>query len=632
MKFSISTFVAQTTNRIFIFNLLIAYLFLILGLNLHIHVSESYESGAYVSYMKSVVDDGDLNIINNISPGLGWIISKNYNFPDMHDHGSSLLWAPLYAFASILDKIVKLSPIYLQGSPIPVSFDIVVVFIMNAFFGLLGLKIIRHLVTRTFSLTPPLWSMALIIFGTGFFNFLMYQFSSADISFFFYASLVTYFMSFIDNQWKSIDYFLLGSLFAFGSVIKITFPLLIPVYFYFYFANKKITFFDFLKNNFVFLIGMSAIHFLKEVNNLIKFGFNNLDQGYSYAYSFENLLSPIPHTRPFLGPAGLFTVSPISFFASLAFFVFLYVLIKRKFKVSKEIVFFLAAGLSIMAKHYLSLTAIFDGYAGFGFRQYMVDTIVIYLLIAIIYNKRFEYKKIYRISLLIFFLCLIWTIVENLWWLEVTTYRHPSFNAYFIQDYSLILKQLNRMLENLLALFNNSPSHLFKNIYYIFLLIIPVWIWTNSNYFFLHGNPEKIKIFFKYTSISIIFFYLSITAMNFYFNPKNVATMKAQNYFSQKVMGNGKEIFLYDEYISSITYAMEIAKYNKDPEWFEYQKKILVRLLNLTKTQIIKDPINFKTHLEIGNLKNLEVDYHSQDFNNILDYNSPVTFKTWKNK
>ncbi|MBC7540339.1 MAG: hypothetical protein H7281_16065 [Bacteriovorax sp.] len=580
--------------------------------------------------MKSIVHDGDLNIINNIDPNLGWITSVKYNFPDMHDHGSSLLWAPLFAIASLFNKLIGLSPIVLQGSSNPVHYDMVVIFIMNVFFGLIGLKIIRHIVTRVFSITPPLWSIFLVVFTTGFFNFLMYQFSSADITLFFYATLVTYYMSFINEEWSRLDFLLLGCLFAFGSVIKLTFPLLIPIYFFFYFTNIKFSFFDFIKRNLFFIFGLVVIYFLNETNNMLKFGFVNLDQGYSYSYNLNNLFSPIPHFRPFFGPAGLFIVSPISLFATLALFFLFFLLINRKFKMEKDIYFFLVVGISFIAKHCLNLTAIFDGYAGFGSRQYMIDTIVIYMLIVVIYKNRFDYKKFYKFSIAVFILCMVWTCVENLWWLSVTTLPKASFNAYYIQDYLVLLNQLSKMLVNLFLLLKNLPFHYVKNINYMFLLIIPVWVWTKFKSFLFHREVEKVKLTFQYTGTIIVLFYTYVTFSNLYFNPRNVAIMKKQNYFSKKVVGNGKEIFLYDEYTSSIVYAMEIAKLNKNREWFDYQKSVLGKLLERTKKQIVFDPIDFKSQLDFGKLKTLEVDFHNDDFNEVLDYNSPVTFKVWK--
>lgn len=371
MKIALTYLTAKNLKLRFLINLFVAYCLLITGLNLHIHVSAPYESGAYVSYLNSIVHDKDLNIINNIDSSLGWITSNSYNFPDMHDHGASLLWTPLLVLAEFVHKSINLSSVRLQGSSIAVSFEMVVVFIMNAFLGLMGLKIIRQLASTMVSVKLPTWTVVLVVFSTGFFNFLMYQFSTSDITLFFYASFITYLMSFIDDDWGVLDFLFLGSLFAFGSVIKITFPLLIPTYLFFYLRNTKFQTFDFLKKNIFFCLGCAIIYIVKEANELIKFGFINIDQGYSYSYNLENLLSAIPHARPFFGPAGLFVVSPISFFTTLALVGFAVLVIRPRHAMEREIYFFLSLGISFLAKHIINLTAIFDGYAGFGSRQYM---------------------------------------------------------------------------------------------------------------------------------------------------------------------------------------------------------------------------------------------------------------------
>lgn len=248
------------------------------------------------------------------------------------------------------------------------------------------------------------------------------------------------------------------------------------------------------------------------------------------------------------------------------------------------------------------------------------------MMIAIIYKNKDEYRRFYKFSIIVLSLCLVLTSIEYLWWLGVTTYPQAVFNAYYIQDFSVILNQLKNMLLNLFLVFKNLPEHLSNNYYYVLLLIVPVWLWTNLERLMFRIDKTNLKLLSRWVGIAVIVFYTSVTAMNLYFNPRNVAEMKKHNFFAKKVVGNGKEVYLYDEYMSSIIYAMEIAKYNKNPEWFEYQKSVLKKLLEKSKAQIVVDPIGFKSQLDFGNLKNVEVDLHSADLNTALDYNSPTPF------
>ncbi|MEQ1500570.1 MAG: hypothetical protein ABL917_04365, partial [Parcubacteria group bacterium] len=95
------------------------------------------------------------------------------------------------------------------------------------------------------------------------------------------------------------------------------------------------------------------------------------------------------------------------------------------------------------------------------------------------------------------------------------------------------------------------------------------------------------------------------------------------------VVGNGPNIFLYDEYLSSFAYAMDVSKYNKNYEGYNYQKSILLSLIEKTKKEIVVDPVGFLALLNRGELKEITIESHDKPIQWILDYNSPVRFKTW---
>lgn len=600
-----------------------SYFVLLFALNFKNNAGSNYEAGVYSAYMRSIVEDYDLNIINNVRKNLAWVVSSNYNYPDMHDYGASILWAPYYLLAQKINSWLNLSPIQTLKKDEFVSYDLVCILILNVLFGLYGLKLFKNIVNNYYKIKFPNLLILAIVFSTGFFNFLIYQFDSADISLFFYVACCVYLFSNLSENTTSTEHFLMGSLMAFGSVVKISFPMLYPVFIFLYFRNVK----NYSVKNLLFLVlGGTVVFLLKNINDDIKFGLVNLLQGYEYSYSWQHFLSPIPQWRSFVGPAGVFLTAPSILLATIAF---MYLIIQAAFKKrlpNSDISFFLVLSASLITKQILSFLSLFEGCTGFGSRQYIIDTGAVISLLALIYKNRNAYYNFYRIVKIYLVAAVLTTSVLFLWWLEVDSYRIPAFNAYYIQNFKVVLDQFNEIINNIYETIA-SPERFLQNIKYLTLLIPAVFLWQILDYLFKSKkNSQLIKYFGSY----IVLIHVSVFLLNVANNKSNVQKMQSAHYFENTVVGNGANIFLYDEYLSELAYAMDISKYDHDRASFEYQKSILLSLIEKTKKEIVRDPIGLLPILNSGNLKEVAIENHDTPVVTILDYNAPIRFKIWQ--
>ncbi len=602
----------------FLLTLVVSYVLLIFSLKLHSSVGSSYEAGVYRALMISIIDDGDLNIINNVSKKMSWIASETYNYPDMHDHGAPVLWAPFYYVAKQIGVLMK--PINLYASNAKVDFEHVVLMILSLFFGLLGLKFFLFFVNEQLQISLPKIFLAAVVFSTGFFNFLIYQNDSADITLFCFAAILIYIYSKILKTANAFDFLLLGAMTAFGSVIKLSFPTLFAVLLFLYIKEilipRKFRFFQIIS----FGIGYAFILILKNSNELLKFGFVNVLQGYDYAYKFEYLFNPLWHGRPFFGPGGTFVVLPILLLLAAIFLLLAAGLVLKKVRLTEDIALFLAITASFIAKIALDCLVLFDGFAGFGARHFLIDTGALIVMFGLIYKNRQLNKNFYLFTKVYLIVCLAITTIEYFWWLEKDAYPIAVFNVIYIQDFNIVLNQMVRMLRNIYKILVHFPYYLITYSGYLIFLSGVSILWMGFDFLLRSKNLQRIF------GIFIVVLYLGTTAANRINNQKNVAAMTKMNLYQDVVIGRGPNIFLYDEVLSAAAFMMDVSKLEKNFEAYTYQKNFLMERLKKSKEEIAYDPIGFVAALERGELKEVGIENQDKPVSSILDYNAPVRF------
>jgi len=305
-----------------IFLLVFIYFFAVYDLNFH-----GPDEPIYFAYTASVVEDGDLNVINqNYSYSGKFSISKmhtasgTYNLPDFHNHGGVILWAPLYAYTkyfSIIATKLKITNIASYGfvklAKCVLSFGTII-------FGFFAILFTYLLCRAFFSARICAWSIAAVFLGTPFFYYMLFETGNANIIACFFSTLSIWFCSHAIKM-KKKHWFLYGIFFALCVAVKseIWFQILfIMPFFAILTRRKQIS----LKNTIYFTAGFITIFLLRGMNAYLKYGALHMEEAffvisalkYGAVYCFNGLFSSYK---------GILYTSPILCFCLIGFIIVL---------------------------------------------------------------------------------------------------------------------------------------------------------------------------------------------------------------------------------------------------------------------------------------------------------------------
>jgi hypothetical protein len=582
------------------------------------------EFGFYINYAESIAQDFDLNILNNIMKEFSWIVSPSYNYPDMHDYGAPVLWSPFYYFVNLAGvESFKI----LNGTE--VSPYIVVTQLFSLISFLLGFTLLKRWAKSLSGYSNSRLVDLSIIFGTGLFYYSVIFFTGADITLFFYSILCIIFFSNIEKDNSYLDTFLLGALFAFGIVIKIhfwTFSLSFAFFLFKSFRTKT----NFIKSQsfLIFILGFLSIYLQKMQIDHIKFGGFLFAQGYLESFPIENILTSINAYFILWGPYGHFSQTPIIFISFLSFLF----LLCRFFQNPKDFFTLDLIGLILYPNILIMFVMQMAGYQNnFAGRQLMVDIGAIWIMLNAAHR---EVKNKGKTFLNIFYFIVIgsigWTLFNFFWDLKMTTSPVDRRMTHPIWEYLNIAFQgfiffLQKTFDAIYLSFGYIPKSLLLNWKYLFLFLFPSIVILNldliSNYIL-----EKRKKSLRVITISIFTLFSILTGQNAYFNPINVKIYKEKGLLDSIVMGNGPNIFTFDNVLYDSVAMLDTDKYRKDKKEFEKKKSHFLNFVQKAKNEILIDNIGFIEKIENGQIPGIErtgIDYDSK----ILDFNAPSKIK-----
>ena len=166
------------------------------------------------------------------------------------------------------------------------------------------------------------------------------------------------------------------------------------------------------------------------------------------------------------------------------------------------------------------------------------------------------------------------------------TYLSP-FNVFYFTDVSFALRYTLNLLISFWSVKDLVWSNLLQGTWLLWL-ILPIFAFVNLIlYFRKRLNYLTTSLI---ASLMLTFLYSTVTISNMMLNPINSQLMRNQDRFKNTVIGQGPNIYLYDEYMSILPYAMEISKFLKDRELFDFQKKLLVDFVSKSKSEVVSDP------------------------------------------
>lgn len=537
-----------------IFILSLFSIFLIAG----IQMNNPYDEGVYYDYTKSIVDDGDFNIINQVrTPEQKWIVSPTYNHPDFHHELPAVLYAPIYS----AHKYLNLSA---------TTYNTKIDYALIAFLLFAGMLLLYNDFRKKYPMTKEneIYTLLLFFFGSYVSWNLLFEPSDIDLLVALMSGAISLSFISIFNESASVKK-AIGFAFLLGTGICIKTDL------FFYAPLGGLVFLLWIKEKkykeslilmLVFLF--SIIPLL--INRYLKLGtiFQDAYSGMITPYSFSNFTKLI-------GPSGLLTDSPFFLIAVIGFFLLLK---KEKINILRNPFFYLF--LIFLIKVATNEFIIIKYLPTLGDRHYVADWILaIYLCNISLSEWKFKASKIFIIASLI-----TWSLyIKSVYYV----YQITNTGRWGLDYFPVTLKQIPKTVnvsKYYFAQVSNAIS-LYQIGYYSLLLIFMGGI------FYLILKKRKVG------TIVILSSFFSLTFSNYLHNATNVKAMKDSGFYSSTVVGKGSLLF-YDEYMDLFYASARQARAKNEDNYFQNILKLKKNYIERIQSEVIVDPIHFLNNLK----------------------------------
>lgn len=277
------------------------------------------EYGVYSSMTESIVEDGDLNIANQLFyPEQQYIVSKSFNYPHHHSSGAVAGWLPFALYAKVVSKIFDIkdstSNLDLDGNQFIRAFNIpeggykfflhLTLVFGNIFITCFAIYLLFKNKTL-FNKEKSYSDFAILLLATPLIYYMTIEPGSSNNMALLIVALI---LSFIDkSEIETKDIITLGLIWGVGFTIRVGTAFYLPIILWIIRKNINI------KNIFLLLLfgALGAIpHF---INDAIRFG--NTVFGYSQIFKFNPILLLETMFSPY---KGIFLFSPILLFSIIA--------------------------------------------------------------------------------------------------------------------------------------------------------------------------------------------------------------------------------------------------------------------------------------------------------------------------
>lgn len=481
--------------------------------------SQFYESGIYIDYAKSIIQDFDLNIINQVHQEMTWLITSSHYHPDFHPETQTPFLLGFYL-------IEKLSS-YLTGFSFhnPEQF-ILAALALNFFIIYFTAIWSKVLIKDYFRIKSP-WPIVFIIIGS---TFAYFSFFTTTVTDAFSAPLLIFllihFKRLLNIPSKKFLVLFGLALGVFGQLKVIYIPLTLYFFFkliYSYFRSKQYSFLPYL------LTSAAVPLLLNSLNKFIKFGslFMEPNAGAKvlFDYSLEHVWSKL--ATGFFGQGGFFFLNPALLLGIFCFFLMIFKTIKKKVLTKEEgIVFTIFLGIVFLHPIFMLGPFIEDMLPG---RATLASLPFLLLGISYVYNdsKRPLFWKT------IFLAIIIWNIFIILNYVIIDSNDAELYYSQKIATEYLKTNFIIHMRESRELLSFAYPTII------LFSIIIGAISISIKKFSSLNFRHYVILTFW-------VVIFTGITITNVTQGPRNVEKMKKDGYFKDKVIGDGSDIFLFD--------------------------------------------------------------------------------------
>jgi hypothetical protein len=563
-------------------------LFLSLGFSITLlartEIIDHVENGIYAATVRSVLEDGDLNTINQVYPEQHWLASRTYNFPDFRENGFVGLWLPFFAYGHSLPKLVlgsrRLgSPASQEdvGNALAALVFTLAALILSLYFlrAKLGEKYAKLSIALLCLGSPLLWYTLFEPYGTD-----LCSMFTLTAGVFLYASLEE------TRERRPAWWFLLGAFLAFGATVKVygtvylLLTLLVGIK-----KGRRSPELGWM------VLGEALILAFHLANQYLKFGM--LGGQYLAQQRFYALFSPsvffLSPLKLLLGPAGGLYVAPI-YWLALAGGV-LWVLSRPKAAKLRSSLLSLEGALIVLPLLTFLLTSfeMIDEHIGTA-RRFMTQQLAwFFLLQFLLLRLRKRGKTPFRLG--------VGFAVAAVLWNALMTIRFAARKENFGASYLMTWQELDgfssffwRQLHRAFVAYPMTLETLFGWLPAVALcawLLVRLWQGCEQ------GAARARRAALPFLAVPVALYVLA-SALNLAFNQSNVKKLQSGGFFAKTVIGNGMSIYIYDDLMSVLP------KFERDPSLIADAEKIRAKLLNDAAAEVLVDPIGFRADCRRG--------------------------------
>ncbi len=498
----------------------------------------------YFAYTASLVQDGDLNVVNHLWPTQQIEVSSTYNSPDFHNHGGVIIWAPFYIYAKTVYRFLSLLSPYANK---PVSLDQVLgglLSLSTVIVGFLTILFTYIFSRRFFSRSLALFATFTVFFGTPFFYYMLFEPANANILAAFFSILSLWFCIYAVGMKKHYA-FLYGVFFSICIVIKA------DLWFQGFFIFAAFLFLAFHKRiswswGIYFISGIIPGVLLKIINDYVKYGVFRV--GELGLFSGKSLL----HLEQlFSSYRGYLYTSPILYICFLGVLLLLinsYSKIKRNVSPLTE-----SDAYLLILSFYLIIKVISLGFGyawgggTVGARNLLTEFPVFVLLFGRFLNG--QSKLVRRTLFVLSFLFIAWNLIV------ISEFIAGVDLRYMVQPPVLLARI--KMLAHIFPLLSIPQSLSLKFFYSWPLLLI---ILAVTGYLLARDKePRDTKTVTLCTwgslpqagarglsllgilTVYALSAYCIITLLNVYNNPRKVSRLRAEGFLNSAVILNSRD-------------------------------------------------------------------------------------------
>lgn len=523
------------------------------------------EYGVFTAYGVSLIEDGDMNIINQLPDIFAWMITESGSDVDYHEYGKASIALPLLFLA----KVFKLNhfPNYSYYYFFFILFNLGIVYLWVNLLNrtcqlLLGDKVNYKWVIALFFFNIPVWWYSFFhVNGSDLISCLLLNF------------IIYTFLKYLDvTKWSYL--ISQAALLFFAALVKVTFLFYLPLwgfYLYHHSFNRKLVGKVFCAH----LIGLLIVYLPHFIFQHFKYGQALLGHAENFRPQFFVLWETLFSQNGYLISTPFYLLSAAGI---------IYLIFKKKDVNSK---FLLYMGFWFVVKLILvSYRPIEDEL--FGSRMIMLDNYLLLPLGLIILKKIFGNHYI-KASFVILGLGALYSFYS----LCIFLSDQDAWNAVYNFQFGHFQMGLS-FFKNIITSLKFEDFTTYAPYFVLSLMVTGVCL-------ALKNLPYSKTA--KTITLSILASFMVSHALHLYHFKDNVESLKANSFYENKLMAEGPHLFIYDDTVSVFEKSMFNAKMRGDEEGYLLREKVLKEYYEKIKPEILYDPIGFTESLETGNYR-----------------------------